>query len=127
MPSNYRFEIKSDLSTANRSIKKIIEDFASFISDENLLFNLRLVLTELVTNGIIHGNKNDIDKKVFLEIVYNNEKVLIKVSDQGDGIKGGYKLNTDKLNKSGRGLFLVYQLCDDFKIEGCKVFCSLKL
>lgn len=127
MTYNYKFEIKSDLSTVNKTVKNIIEDLSPCIDDKKLLFNIRLVLTELITNGIIHGNKKNENKKVFLEIVYGDEKILLRIKDQGSGIDGGYKVKSDKLDRSGRGLFLVDQLCDNFKIKGCEVYCTFNI
>lgn len=78
--------------------------------------NLAIVLTELVNNAILHGNKNQSQKKVTITVSYFNSYVKVSVKDQGNGFDpSGLKDPRDPENiwkDSGRGIFLVKKLVD---------------
>jgi serine/threonine-protein kinase RsbW len=111
--------ISSDLT----EIKKV-EIFSHKISkkatlDEDKSDNLAIVLTELVNNAILHGNKSNTKKSVTLKAYYYQKYIRVSVRDQGNGF------NPEKLKdptiseniwkESGRGIFLVRNLID--KVE----------
>jgi len=111
--------ISSDLS----EIKKI-EIFSQKISkkaslDEDKADNLAIVLTELVNNAIIHGNKNNPKKNVTLKVFYYQKYIRVSIQDQGNGFNPEQlddPTNPENLWKeSGRGIFLVRNLID--KVE----------
>ena len=78
--------------------------------------NLAIVLTELVNNAILHGNKNQPQKKVTISVSYFDSYVKVSVKDQGNGFDpSGLKDPRDPENiwkDSGRGIFLVKKLVD---------------
>jgi serine/threonine-protein kinase RsbW len=111
--------ISSDLN----EIKKV-EVFSQKISkkallDEDKSDNLAIVLTELVNNAILHGNKKDPQKKVTLKAYYYQKYIRVSVRDQGNGFNPNQLQDpTDPVNlwkESGRGIFLVKNLID--KVE----------
>jgi serine/threonine-protein kinase RsbW len=81
--------------------------------------NLAIVLTELVNNAILHGNKSQPQKKVTIQVSYFDSYVKVSVKDQGNGFDpSGLKDPRDPENiwkESGRGIFLVKNLVD--KVE----------
>ena len=81
--------------------------------------NLAIVLTELVNNAILHGNKNQPQKTVTIKVSYFDSYVKVSVKDQGNGFDpSGLKdpRNPENIWKeSGRGIFLVKNLVD--KVE----------
>ena len=90
-------------------------------SDTNLnlgYFNRVLLgLSEAVSNSIIHGNKNDCSKKVFISFLYSENKLIITVRDEGSG----FSLDSvedptrpeNRKKENGRGLFLIQQIADE--------------
>ena len=74
---------------------------------------------EAVNNAIMHGNRYETDKIVDVEISYKNEKLKIKISDQGKGFIPAevpdptIPQNLESLN--GRGIFLMSKLADEIK------------
>ena len=82
-------------------------------SDE-IYANVLTCLSEAVVNGIIHGNRQISEKKVYINLEVLEEKRLIFViSDEGEG----FDLNslpdtTATENLSGRGVFLINKLAD---------------
>jgi serine/threonine-protein kinase RsbW len=81
--------------------------------------NVAIVLTELVNNAIIHGNKNHPEKKVTVKVEYYRDRVEISVKDEGIGFDPArLKDPRDPENiwrENGRGIFLVKNLTD--KVE----------
>ena len=85
---------------------------------------------EAVNNAITHGNKSDPDKKVIVEISYDNNEITVKVTDEGMGFNPEHipdptkPENIEKL--SGRGVFLMSRLADtiEFNEKGnCVTMC----
>jgi serine/threonine-protein kinase RsbW len=78
--------------------------------------NVELVLGEAINNAIIHGNKGNAQKNVFVSIEMPNHELCITVADEGPG----FNFNTvpdptlpENIEKpTGRGVFLMKQLAD---------------
>ncbi len=109
--------ISSDL----KELKKI-EEFSQHISQKATLTeeqsdNMAIVLTELVHNAIVHGNKMISDKKVILRANYYPDRVSVSIKDEGAGFDPSMisnPTNPENLWKeSGRGIFLVKNLIDE--------------
>jgi serine/threonine-protein kinase RsbW len=103
---------------------KKVEEFAQNIArkaslSEDKSDNVAIVLTELVNNAILHGNKKHPEKKVKLKAKYYNDKLVLIVKDEGFGFDPTTIKNpTDPENiwrENGRGIFLVKHLID--KVE----------
>ncbi|HQU71034.1 MAG: ATP-binding protein [Calditrichaeota bacterium] len=83
--------------------------------------NMAIAITELVNNAIVHANKQDPHKLVTLGAYYHDNRVVVKIRDQGQGFDPNKIANpTDPQNlwkQSGRGVFLVRNLIDEVEIE----------
>jgi serine/threonine-protein kinase RsbW len=53
--------------------------------DKNKLVDIAISVTEAVTNAVVHGNKNDLRKKVQIRLKVDSSFVEITVEDQGIG------------------------------------------
>jgi serine/threonine-protein kinase RsbW len=76
-----------------------------------------LGLSEAVNNSIVHGNRYNSNKKVFVSVLFSERKLFIEVKDQGEGfsvdcIEEPTCLNNLK-NENGRGIFLMRQVADE--------------
>src|SRR5690625_7003321 len=93
-----------------------IPDFVNELQDECKLMDetaakLMLLLSEAVTNAIIHGNKQIPNKKVEVFIEITPQAITSTVSDEGDGFKPEEVTHDplddeNLLNVGGRGIFL---------------------
>jgi serine/threonine-protein kinase RsbW len=88
-------------------------------TDLNRIYFNRVLLglSEAVSNSIIHGNKNDCSKKVFISFLYQEKKLIISVKDEGSGfsidnVEDPTQLENIK-KESGRGLFLIQNIADE--------------
>jgi len=127
-------QIVSDLSQITEVERFIIKFSDEYGIHEGVYGNMLIAVTEAVTNGILHGNQNDIIKHVKLVFSYTPTKVICTVADMG----GGFDLQltqfdpdpSDLLIKPhGRGIFLMRQLSDyiEFKNSGSTVLMEFKI
>ena len=109
------------------SIKKAV-NFAEKIANnmkltETEVCKFAIAISEAVTNAIKHGNKEDKNKNVFININVENEKISVSVKDSGkrfnpDGLKDPTK--PENITKSGgRGIYILKSLMDkvDYKFS----------
>lgn len=101
--------------------------FKELAFSRKLYCKLYLATIEGVNNAILHGNKEDRNKKVIVKFHGNNEKYIICIQDQGIGFDYT-KIPDPTTNKnireeSGRGIFIMKQYADvvTFKDDGRKV------
>ena len=92
--------------------------------DEDSIHWVSVAVRESVANAIKHGNKNDADKKVFVEFdgTFNAARELsIRVRDQGEGFdpeEVADPLAPENLLKgSGRGIFLIRSFMDEMVLQ----------
>jgi len=119
----------SDISKVSSYTSDLIEEIknSTLSIDENIIFDIKLVLDEALTNAIKYGNKLQPEKPVEVNIKIDNTKIQIEVRDWGEGFD--YKNLPDptvgeNLEKtSGRGVFLIRNLMDhiDFLDGGSKI------
>ena len=79
---------------------------------------MMIAVTEVVMNAIVHGNKENANKKVKIYIDHDDKSLKIIVIDEGDGFDIKRLPNpTDVdniLDLHGRGVFIARQLVDEF-------------
>jgi len=123
------------------SIKENVSVVESFIEnagekiriEEAIYGNVLVSVTEAVNNAIVHGNKEDKNKKVRLGLKQNKKSVRFIVEDEGMGFDHNTlpdPTNPKNLEKvKGRGIFLIKSLSDKttFKQGGRVVEMLFKL
>ena len=90
-----RILINRLLSTYNYLFEKI--SFNININDLKLSIetsiNLGLILNELVTNSLKYAFKEKVDGKIDISLKSENEKIILKVSDNGKGLPENFDIN----------------------------------
>lgn len=111
------------------SQEEFLPDVDSFIegilrgfgTEETIIADIAICVTELVNNSIIHGNKSDPDKEVIVEIGKANSTVEITITDEGQGFNiedlDDPIDEKNLLKEVGRGIFIVRSLMDDVNID----------
>lgn len=111
------------------SIKENVSIVESFIENagkkikirENIYGNVLVSVTEAVNNAIVHGNKEDKNKKVKIKLRKNKKSVRFVIEDEG----GGFDFNNlpdptspENVEKvKGRGVYLIKNLSDKTKFR----------
>jgi anti-sigma regulatory factor (Ser/Thr protein kinase) len=79
------------------------------------LHDMRLLVSELVTNSVRHG-RNGKAEDLLLEVNVSDETIHVCVTDRGPGFEAEPRALDDDPG-SGWGLFLVEQLSDRWGVE----------
>ena len=114
-----KIEIKSQKSEILK-IESLLDDInKEFGLAEEKYVNLQIAISEALINAIIHGNKENPQKKVFIEITYDDNFITVKIKDEGEGFdlnKIPDPTNQENIFKEhGRGLFIMKSLVDKFE------------
>ena len=118
----YKGTVCSDLRTIKKFIEKIVKNLEVYIDDGDVMFDIKLILNELIVNGALHGNHCIMSKGVSLTLEMLDDKLRIEVEDEGNGINYDIcSYNPKDLKTCGRGLVLVSGLSDEFHVENSKV------
>ena len=101
---------------------------------DDVYANLMTCLNEAITNAIFHGNQQNPDKKVYINLeVINNKRLIFTVADEGPGFDFNNipdptdEVNLEKL--TGRGVYIMKKLADQciFNTLGNEVELHFKL
>ncbi|MFC1562195.1 ATP-binding protein [candidate division KSB1 bacterium] len=108
----------SELSRVEKFSEKICKDAGI---DEDVRENIAIAVTEVVNNAIIHGNKKDGAKKVFLEFIIGRKNIVIKVRDEGNGFDPHSLADPlapeNIMKEGGRGIYILRTLMDSVDFE----------
>lgn len=88
--------------------------------NEDDLFKIEISIREAVNNAIIHGNKSNSQKRVFVKFEWNKKHIVIHVKDENpnkiDFIKIKEKIKKNNiLSFQGRGILIIENYMD--KVE----------
>lgn len=85
--------------------------------DEDDFFKIEMALREVINNAVLHGNKSDQRKKVYVTFIWKKDILRISVRDENpekvnfDEINEKIK-NNDILSFNGRGLLIMQSYMD---------------
>ncbi len=104
-------------------IRKVSAEIENFLRskniDESFIFDIRLCAEEAIKNSILHGNKENREKSVFIAYSLKGDKFSMQIEDEGHGFDLEKLPDpTQKENlmmEGGRGVFLIQKLMD--KVE----------
>lgn len=108
---------KENIHAVNHFIEDICDHYNIF---NNYFGNILTAVTEAVQNAMVHGNNNDLNKKI--EIVFQSKAdgLSFAISDEGNGFNvEALPDPTDLTNdgEMGRGLFLMKSLSDEMSFH----------
>jgi serine/threonine-protein kinase RsbW len=113
--------LESDLKNVEvaEEVTRRVSSTAGFAEEDQ--HKIDMAVHESVINAIWHGNKNDPSKHIWLRFEIFNDRLEIRVRDQGNGYDLSRLpdplLQENLLNVSGRGIFLIRTFMDDFRVE----------
>ncbi len=114
-----KIRIESKL-TSLRVVENTVDEITSELGiSYNNYGKILITLLEAVNNAIVHGNKLEPEKFVDISIEFKEQKLTIKVKDQGPGFSPDsvpdptVPENIEEVN--GRGVFIMSRLADEIK------------
>lgn len=99
--------------TSIREARRAVDRLAGVV-DEAVLEDLRLMVSEVVTNSVRHAGLGEADH-IELQISVDRERVRVEVHDRGPGFERP-AAPTTTVRDSGWGLYLVDQLADGWGV-----------
>jgi serine/threonine-protein kinase RsbW len=129
--------IKKFRIESNASQISVVENEIDFITNEAGISKesygkILVSILEAVNNAIVHGNRNNIEKFVDIELELLKDVLRVTITDQGKGFDPSevpdptMPENIETLN--GRGVFLMSKLADEieFNRKGNRVKMTFK-
>ena len=120
-----KMEIKFNATLENEAVvRNTIGLFAATLNCtiEDII-DIKTIVSEAVSNAIIHGYESNNTKEVYLTAILNEAELIIIVKDDGVGIENvaeALRINYSSKNRSGLGLTIIKSLCDDLQIKSKK-------
>ena len=116
---NVNIVIESNRSEIKRIEELLIEITSECNLDLEKLVNFQIAVSEALLNAIVHGNKEDKSKRVFCDIKCTEDKLTVKIRDEGKGFNFDEvpdpTSDENILKEHGRGIFIIRSLVDDCK------------
>ncbi|MBK0383150.1 ATP-binding protein [Pedobacter sp. SD-b] len=128
MDGLYSLQLQSN-SQSVAVMENFVDDLVKQLNiGDDVYANLMTCLNEAITNAIYHGNKQDPEKKVFVNLeVVNNKRLMFTIADEGDGFDFTNipdPTDIENLEKlTGRGVYIMKKLADQciFNSKGNEV------
>ncbi|UCC48187.1 MAG: SpoIIE family protein phosphatase [Gemmatimonadota bacterium] len=133
MSNEINLELPSDVSIIEHVVRLLAgwcRDYRSY--GPRTLVNLRIALSEALSNAILYGNGGDRNKKVWLRANVDAWQIKVQVTDEGPGFDHQQIPDPTRIEAieapGGRGLFLLRQLADEvsFNEPGNSVTLTLR-
>lgn len=118
-PAELRLEISAEprfMAAINALAEEFFQAVVSVRNRKELLFSLRLVISEACSNVVQHAYPDDRPGRLLLEIRVSAAEAVIQVTDYGQGFDPGRVARPDlgRPHEGGYGLYLVEQSVDEF-------------
>jgi serine/threonine-protein kinase RsbW len=101
------------------SISMRICSSAGFAEEE--CHKIGMSVREAVINAYKYGNQKNREKKIYMTVEFDDEKMVVKILDQGPGFElediPDPLAEENLLRTSGRGLFLMRAFMDEFTVQ----------
>ena len=87
---------------------------------EDDFFKIEISLREVINNAILHGNKSDLNKKVYVNFQWSRSCIRMTIRDEGSKLIDFDRIsnkieNNDVLTSNGRGILIMKNYMD--KVE----------
>ena len=116
-----RNTLRSDPDIISPLVDQLVRFIARYRNEDN--FEIELALSEALANAIVHGNRADSQKRVFVSCRCSTDgEVSITVQDEGQGFDVDAVPDPttpdNRLGTGGRGIYLMKALMDEVCFEG---------
>jgi serine/threonine-protein kinase RsbW len=119
----FEVTISGDREVVPDATEQIMETIRQMPCAKNHLNEVRIALIEALANAVIHGNKENPDKKVTVHGACEaGEKLLLVVTDEGEGFDPASipdpTVAENVYSSNGRGVYLINQLVESEYRQG---------
>jgi serine/threonine-protein kinase RsbW len=128
-----RLRLPSDIGVVEDAVEWVAGHLEMhFASRRVVRFNVRVALTEALSNAILYGNAEDPHKLVQVRVAVGRSCIEAEITDEGAGFDPEAvpdpTLPERLTREDGRGLFLIRRLMDEvrFNEKGNSVWMSVR-
>ncbi|HKH45679.1 MAG TPA: ATP-binding protein [Thermoanaerobaculia bacterium] len=121
MPEDHRFHLDLGSRFENIELAQVVlRDTLDQIGvDEDARHDVDLAVREAVTNAIKHGNEQNPDKQVHIDLLLEGDDLVLQIADEG----AGFDLSSVQdplapeniLRPNGRGILFMRKFMDDIQ------------
>ncbi len=115
------YTLESNLESVNQAEQAATDLAAKAGFDDEDVGRISMAVREAAVNAVLHGNHYDPEKKVFILFENTAGRLVLKVTDQGEGLDPSRIPNPlapeNLLKQSGRGIFLIKAFMDEVEIK----------
>jgi serine/threonine-protein kinase RsbW len=121
MPEDHRFHLDLGSRFENIELAQVVlKDTLDQIGvDEDARHDVDLAVREAVTNAIKHGNEQNPDKQVHIDLLLEGDELVLQIADEGSG----FDLSSVQdplapeniLRPNGRGILFMRKFMDDIQ------------
>lgn len=117
MTRDLTFELPTDLRRIEGFVESLLDHAVGTGFDPGRLrLNLRVGVTEALSNAMLYGNRRERDRKVRVQARFTPSQITIRVTDEGAGFDPDHVPDpttpANRRRPRGRGIFLIRQLMD---------------
>ena len=120
-----KMEIKISAMVENEAfVRTAVSAFALNLNPSlDEISDIKTIVSEAVSNAIIHGYNKDPSKEVYIKAVIENDEMKLTINDYGTGIKDiksalNHNFSSKKDDeRAGMGFSIIKALSDDFNIR----------
>lgn len=114
--------VPSDVSLIEEAVELVARHLeAHFVDRRSVRFNLRVALSEALSNAIVYGNGGDVAKKVTVRVQFGRTAIEMEVADEGPGFNPAIlpdPTRRDRISSpDGRGIYLIQRLVDEVRFN----------
>jgi serine phosphatase RsbU (regulator of sigma subunit)/anti-sigma regulatory factor (Ser/Thr protein kinase) len=120
------FTLPSEPGNERLAMEKVAEAVKELGLSERRLENLETALAEATMNAMEHGNRYDPEVPVKIQVLLINQRLLVRITDQGSGPPPSPTAKMPDLEAKvegaqtprGWGLFLIERMVDEVRVSG---------
>ena len=122
-----RHVLRDRIADAEAVEREVLDVARQFGYGESARFGIRLALQEAISNAFRHGNCNDADKTVTVDVRIDHDRVQLDVADEGCGFDPDCvpdpTADENLERPCGRGIALMraFMTCVEFRPPGNRV------
>ena len=118
--NNYKKTYYCDINNSSIVMKDFENEVENRYNNNDFNHKCSHCFSEIVLNGIEHGNNNNPEKAIQVNVEFNNDSVVFFIENEGEGFDWKNKLTTKipgKENLRNRGIFLVNKFGSSVKFN----------
>ena len=113
--------LDSTLESVDSAEEAVLRAAQQIGFDEDDMHKIGMSVRESMVNAVVHGNRYNARKKVWLSIAQTPQRLEVVIGDEGEGFNMDALpdplAEENLLRHSGRGLLLIQAFMDEFQIR----------